>query len=55
MSAAMAYMTFIRTIDLLADRAEPALLPKTSLKSDLASREGSCGLSALMRILEKLK
>jgi hypothetical protein len=32
----MAYMPLIRTIDLLVERAEPALLPKTSLKSDQA-------------------
>jgi cold shock protein len=32
----MAYTPPIRTIDLLVDRAKPAPLPKTSLKSDQA-------------------
>jgi CspA family cold shock protein len=32
----MAYTPLIRTIDLLVERAEPAPLPKTSLKSDQA-------------------
>jgi CspA family cold shock protein len=31
---------------LLVDRAEPALLPKTSLKSDLSPREGRAGAFA---------
>jgi hypothetical protein len=34
--AAIAYMPLIRIIDLLVERAEPAPLPKTSLKSDQA-------------------
>jgi hypothetical protein len=50
--AAMAYMRVIRIVDLLVERAEPAPLPKTSLKSDLSSREGRAGLAAQMRILE---
>jgi len=55
MSVEVAYTPLIRTIDLLVDRAEPAPLPKTSLKSDLSLREGRMGLTALSRILEKLK
>jgi hypothetical protein len=51
---AVAYTPLIRTIDLLVDRAEPALLPKTSLKSDLSPCEGRAGLTAQLRILEKL-
>jgi hypothetical protein len=48
----MAYTPRIRIIDLLVDRAEPAHLPKTSLKSDLSPREGRAGIAHL-RILEK--
>src|ERR1700738_5684383 len=33
----------IRTIDLLVDRADPALLPKTSLKSDQARAKVRAG------------
>jgi cold shock protein len=40
---------------LLVERAEPAPLPKTSLKSDLSPREGRAGTFAHLRILEKLK
>ena len=54
-SVEIAYTPLIRTIDLLVDRAEPAPLPKTSLKSDVCLREGRAGLTALLRILEKLK
>jgi hypothetical protein len=55
MLAAIAYMHFIRIIDLLVERAEPAPLPKTSLKSDLSPCEGRTGLAAHVRILEMLK
>jgi CspA family cold shock protein len=40
---------------LLVDRAKPALLPKTSLKSDLASREGSRGLERAFAHLGEVK
>jgi len=40
-------------IDLLVDRAEPALLPKTSLKSDQACAKLVRAEPAHLRILEK--
>jgi hypothetical protein len=45
-------MPRIRIIDLLVDRAEPAPLPKTSLKSDQARAKVVRALAHL-RILEK--
>jgi len=49
----MAYTPPIRTIDLLVDRAEPALLPKTSLKSDQARAKVVRVAPEHLRILEK--
>jgi CspA family cold shock protein len=39
------YTPPIRIIVCLVDRAEPAPLPKTSLKSDQAQREGRAGIA----------
>jgi len=47
-----AYTPPIRIVVCLVDRAEPAPLPKTSLKSDYAFAK-SRGHCALLRILEK--